>query len=94
LKKPRVQKEHRMAHSPESKPSRDNPERDGKAESSAEKIRRSAEKGSSDPTAEQDAQTVDAHNELTRPEHSKGRPMPDGSGSSKKRTSNAGQDGP
>lgn len=70
-------------------------ERGKAAEKGADDLRSSAESpAASRPaettpeTAKRDAQTAEAHNELTRSEHSKGRPARKG------RPSNAGNDGP
>lgn len=69
----------------------------GKLDESAEKVRRSAEPQAG--RSSDDTETVEAHTELTRPEHSKGRPSsgdgPAGPATTqKKRVSNAGNDGP
>jgi hypothetical protein len=74
---------------------------------SARKLRRAAErprgrKAKSDPDADAtarrkaDAESAEAHLELTRPEHSKGRPPAEDEARprAKRRASNAGNDGP
>jgi hypothetical protein len=68
-------------------------ERAEKAEASARKLRRTA---TSDDAGNprNDTDTVEAHNELTRSEHNKGRPAPDDDKGTGKRPSNAGNDGP
>lgn len=61
--------------------------RDASAESGAEKLRRSHDRPD-------DGETAEAHNELTQPDHSKGRPPPGRDRAGNKRPSNAGNDGP
>lgn len=76
----------------------------GDADKAARKVRRTAEAESSKHASKEKArqlepESADAHNELTHPRHSKGRPAPDehhekGSTSGRSRGSNAGNDGP
>jgi hypothetical protein len=74
-------------------------------ESGARKIRRSAENhgeaeggGKTEKRHEGEVHAAEAHNELTDPKHSKGRPLPDDSipraGGAGKRPSGGGNDGP
>ena len=74
--------------------SRRSHERRRKAEDNARKLRDAAETHPGDTTERDDRHAVDAHNELTQPDHSKGRPRPDRDPRGGKRPSNAGNDGP
>ena len=67
-----------------------------RADHGARQLRRAAESSAARPhmrdsaeVAQDDARTADAHNELTHPDESKGRPA-----TGKRRASNAGNDGP
>ena len=68
-------------------------------EAKSEKLRRAAERrakperGKADER-QSDAEAAEAHSDLTRPEHSKARPRPDGDAEDRGRPSNAGTDGP
>ncbi len=67
---------------------------------SADKLREAAEcengaiKGDDKARHDADHSSAEAHPELTRPEHSKGRPLPDTDSKGRPRPSNAGTDGP